>query len=451
MKKLSLIFGVFFVCVVAALAWGRANSIETDALKLVPEEEKTTAEIKEEIVEPPLAQQEPVKAADLKKIASPSGKKRQTRPHNKGYRAPYPEDGKVYYVRSVTSNNANYKTRFSILHETPSPKRVAGERLYNLSDEAFKLRAKGNRLYLQDSPVFYLTGINSAKGNTGELRLKEGGYLEVKEYSPRFRGYWDADGTGENPLKVTPSRLVSGELPARIVTRKANGEVVTEEDHMLTFKAMAVGPYNGYWSDGQDMNVWLWGMSRSKVKSKEFTYLGLDLGVSTFGAAPTGAIAPVRDPVSPAVDMTTGPTESIGTGRNFAGPVNTPQTFQPFVATPVPGGIVPTPLPPINIPPIDVCIENPNAPECREDPCIENPNAPGCRDICIENPNAPECQEDPCTLFPNNPECDKCVLHPEDPDCNPTEVSEPAATLPALIALLGALGIRMRRRKITAG
>ncbi len=470
MKKLSLIFGSFLFCVAAALAWAGARDTETSALQLIPsdnvtgatsiassesalEREENSASLEKETATLPEAsatdtmavttasdRKQSEKTASMKTASAV--KTRQEKPHNDGFVAPIPEADRVYYVRSVSSNNANYKTRFSILHETPSPKRVAGERLYNLSDEAFRLKAKGNRLYLDGSPVFYLTGINKAKGNTGELRLYEGGYLEIKEYSPRFRGYWDADGTGENDLKITPSRLVSGELPARLVTKRKDGTIITDEEHTITFKAMAAGPYNGYWSDGDNVNLFLWGMSRAKLKSREFTYLGLDLGVTTFGSVPTGSVAPgpATDPSEAAATPITEPQPQPLTVESGITQAPLEEGIVPLPVNPLPGGAIPGNnfVPVIATPPLPPSVPRPNRP-----PVIID------RPFCERFPNDPGCTEK-CEQFPDLPEC-KCVNTPDIPECQPeTPVDEPAVLITIFGLLIAARQLRSRMNKNAA-
>ncbi|MEM6602780.1 MAG: hypothetical protein AAF621_01910 [Pseudomonadota bacterium] len=336
---------------------------------------------------------------------------------------------RVYYARSMTSNNPNYKTRFSILHETPSPKRIAGERLYNLSDEAFRFSALGNKITLLDTTHFKLTGINSAKGRYGELTLHKGGELHIHGTSKRFRGQWDVDGTGMRAEKVTPTNLVSGTLPATLKTYRPDGTLYSQEDHTLIFKAMAMGPYNGYWTDGQDIGIWLWGMSKKKLSSGEFTYLGLDLGIITQPApvdnTPTASIVPQEKAPAPMItNSVPAPVASFGGGGfpvgGFGGAVI------PFVGGGGGGGGGTT-----TVIVRDFCDENPNDERCRpfcerfpDDKacrpfCEQFPDDKSCRPFCEQNPNDPECRPF-CERFPDDEKCRPfCEQNPDDPECRP--------------------------------
>lgn len=398
---------------------------------------------------------------------------------------------RIYYARSVTSNNPEYKTRFSILHETPSPKRIAGERLYNLSDSPFRISVKDNQITILDNPVFNLTGINSASGRYGQIKILEGGVLTIHGTSNRFKGNWDVDGTGERNLKITPTNLVSGTIPVHIKTFKADGSVVTDETHDLTFKALGMGPYNGYWSDGSDIGIFLWGMSNLKMKSKEMTYIGLDLGIVTQNATEeTGTVGndPVENllpqsvitPVEPlAVDNNT--TSSIAPfgGNNFAP--------MPFIGGGFGGGFVNRPgnNTVIVVEKPVFCKENPNHPICKQDVCKENPltpecqidckkypNLPECTEFCKKNPNHPTCQSDTCKQNPLAPGCqdhckinptsseccalnpsqcspiDPCLKNPNLSQCNPNNPDNPVSEpLAPLAILLGLLGYYIRRKK----
>ncbi|TAD83591.1 MAG: hypothetical protein EAY75_14690 [Bacteroidetes bacterium] len=146
------------------------------------------------------------------------------------------------------------------------------------------MAVSGNHIKILDNPVFNLVGINSAKGRYGEIKVLDGAVLTIHGTSNRFKGQWDLDGTGDRNLKITPTNLVSGVIPVHYKTFNANGTVLSDEKHDLTFKAMAMGPYNGYWSDGADIGIYLWGMSAAKLQSKEMAYLGLDLGIVTQNA-----------------------------------------------------------------------------------------------------------------------------------------------------------------------
>lgn len=353
---------------------------------------------------------------------------------------------RIYYVRSMTSNNPEYKTRFSILHETPSPKRIAGERLYNLSDENFRISVVGNQIKVLDNPRFKLTGINSAKGRTGELALKDGGILNVESVSNRFRGNWDMDGTGDVSEKVTPTNLISGTLPATLITRNIDGSIRTHEDYLITFKAMAMGPYNGYWSNGDRMSIWLWGMSRTKTKSGEFTYVGLDLGITTVGLPQeaTGTIiedpTPVVAPIAPAPiignntyipepatgGIQTGPYGGgfgggmMGYGGGFYGGGGETIIIEKPYCVENPNDAYCTKLNCLKTPNDSRCIincdKNPTHQNCQID-CIRNPNDSRCVVDCRKNPTHPTCVLD-CTKTPNDSRCFvDCKRNPKHPSC----------------------------------
>jgi|GEM_PF-6183192 len=382
------------------------------------------------------------------------------------------ETARIFQARSVTSNNPEYKTRFSIIHNTPSPKRIGGERLYNLSDASFRMAVTKNKIQILDNPVFNLTGINSGKGRYGEMRVLDGASLKIHGTSKRFKGKWDIDGTGARNLKVTPTNLVSGKIPVHIKTFTPTGKILTNEKHVLSFKALAMGPYNGYWTDGIDFSIFLWGMSNSKLKSKEMSYLGVDLGIVTeiepeevgdddlVSNVATNSIVPISNSGSPSSIIPFGGNGFTGGfggfggfGGGFGGGGGNPVLPNPCFGYGPDGSLIdltdilpeckPICVRDPNDPKCtyEYCYENPFAPTCPDfckhvpdapkcceatpngcpDPCDINPDAPNCQPECVKNPSLPECQIDPCTQNPSLPECqvDPCIENPSAPECNP--------------------------------
>jgi hypothetical protein len=322
---------------------------------------------------------------------------------------------RIYYARSVTSNNPEYKTRFSILHNTPSPKRIAGERLYNISDNFFRLSVVGNKISILDNPVLNLIGINSAVGRYGEIKFLDGSLLTIHNTSKNFKGSWDLDGSGERMLKITPTNLISGVIPVHIKTFKPDGSVITDEIHDLTFKALAMGPYNGYWSDGADIGIFLWGMSNLKLKSKEMVYLGLDLGIVTQNAVEnTDTIAEpeeelLSNSIIPSAPNNNNPVQPFGdhtySSIPFMGGIGGGGLGGGWYGGGGGGGNQ-----------ILDCTKTPNDPRCLVD-CTKTPNDPRCLLDCTKTPNDPRCLVD-CTKTPNDPRClIDCIKTPNDPRC----------------------------------
>ena len=392
---------------------------------------------------------------------------------------------RIFYARSVTSNNPEYKTRFSIIHNTPSPKRIGGERLYNLAENFFRLAVTGDQIEILDNPTFNLVGINSAEGRYGEIKFLDGARLNVHGPSKRFKGKWDLDGTGEGNLKITPTNLVSGVIPVHYKTFNADGTIVTDEKHDLYFKAMAMGPYNGYWSDGVDIGIYLWGMSAAKLDSKEMSYLGLDFGIVTHssdeitGEVAEGLPAGLAPNAIASAGGASGAIIPFGGGNSYGGAA-------PFIggvsggfglgfAGGGGGGVIGGGGDVINNQIINngciigdvtiggegqnvtnnvtsnkgkvkcvadndtdrFCMKNPTHPMCNkgEDDCEANPLAPGCEDFCTKHPTAASC----CALHPERCDpVDPCANNPASLECNPsTPVSEPFIPLIFLSALIG--------------
>lgn len=205
-----------------------------------------------------------------------------------------PKTGEIR-VWTITSNNKGRKERYSLLHESRSTWQPFGERRYMMVDSSFQMIAEGDQLRIIGQPRLKLNGINSALGRWGEIILLEGGTLTIGRPSSGFRGEWDRDGlAGAGTVRVRPTRILTGRLPFHLRTYGKDNKILTDETGTFVFKDGIMGASNGIYQEDNLFSFWLWGMSEGKISSPEFSYLGVDLAVTTWQTIkPTGIPGPV--------------------------------------------------------------------------------------------------------------------------------------------------------------